>query len=406
MPERTLVLFDDAVARDFRPFTLTRPAGELIFGAFLQRHRAERVLGLRCVGHLAAPHLAEFDEPGAVRVLAPPVLAADAAVLYLSSRAVPAWDAELPSQSPAVLTIGGEPCGWLVPPGSQPTPEFLEDPANAAPGDVATHELGGRLLRNVWELVSLSEEQLGIDIRAIAPPARAPAPPAGVHVVGDEPLVVGRNVRIDPHVVLDTRHGPIWLDNGSVVQAFSQLCGPSWVGPGSVVLGGQVEGAAIGPVCKVHGQVEASVFLGYTNKAHEGFIGHAYLGRWVNLGAMTTNSDLKNNYRPVDIWTPGGMRDTGEIKMGCFVGDHVKTGIGMLINTGTVIGAGSMLYGAALAPKHVPAFSWGTGEELVAYDLEKFLAGAAAAMGRRGIALTGSERAQLATAWKLERGEV
>ncbi len=403
MAERALVLFDDAVAADFQPFTLTRPAGELLFGAFLQRHRAERVLRTRCIGHLAGEHLAAFDEPGAVRVLAPPVVARAAAVVYLSARAVPAWSAALPTVGPAVLTIGGEPCGWVAPPGTAPPPEFLRSPASAAPENVARHELGGLLLRQLWELVSLSEAQLARDIEAVAPPARPPAPPAGVHVLGKAPLVVGRNVSIDPQVVLDTRHGPIWLDNGVVVHAFTHLCGPAYVGPGSVLLGGQVEGCTIGPLCKVHGQVEASVLLGYDNKAHDGFLGHAYLGRWVNLGAMTTNSDLKNNYRPVDIWTPSGMRGTGEIKMGCFIGDHVKTGIGTLINTGTVIGAGSMIYGSALPPRYVPAFSWGSGEELVTYELEKFLEGAAAAMARRQIALTEPERLQLTAAWKLER---
>ena len=118
---------------------------------------------------------------------------------------------------------------------------------------------------------------------------------------------------------------------------------------------------------------------------------------------MTTNSDLKNNYKPVEVWTPSGMADTGEVKLGCFIGDHVKTGIGTLINTGTVVGAGSMLYGAELPPRLVPPFSWGCGEELVAYDVAKFLEAAAAAMVRRDVAMSDPERRQLCAAWRVAR---
>ncbi|MEX0912377.1 MAG: hypothetical protein WD031_03025, partial [Gemmatimonadota bacterium] len=137
-------------------------------------------------------------------------------------------------------------------------------------------------------------------------------------------------------------------------------------------------------------------------KQHDGHMGHAYLGRWVNLGAETTNSDLKNNYGTIRVWTPDGERDTGEMKMGSLIGDHVKTGIGLLLNTGTVIGAGSNLYGAVMPPKYVPPFSWGTGSELAEYQLDKFLETAERAMGRRQVTLSPGVRAQLTRAW--ERG--
>jgi UDP-N-acetylglucosamine diphosphorylase / glucose-1-phosphate thymidylyltransferase / UDP-N-acetylgalactosamine diphosphorylase / glucosamine-1-phosphate N-acetyltransferase / galactosamine-1-phosphate N-acetyltransferase len=141
------------------------------------------------------------------------------------------------------------------------------------------------------------------------------------------------------------------------------------------------------------------------NKAHDGHIGHAYLGAWVNLGAFTTNSDLKNNYGTVRLWTPAGEADTGEIKMGCFLGDHVKTGIGLLLNTGTVVGAGSNLYGAEMPPRYVPPFSWGTGEDLSAYRADKFLDVAERAMARRKVEFAPGARAQLEAAWKRGRND-
>jgi len=362
---------------------------------------------VKCIGHLAAPHLADFDEPGAVRVLTPPIAARATSVLYLSSRAIPDWPARLapalPGAGPALLTVAGEPCGWLAPPGTEPPPGFLDDPARSAPGDVTTHELGGYLLGHVWELVTRLETQLARDIETLTPPRRPPVQAPGVHVLGDAPVVLGRGVHLEPQVVLDTRSGPIWLDDGVTVHPFTHLCGPLYVGPGGALLGDAIEGGAFGPRCKVHGQVEASVMLGYCNKAHAGFLGHAYLGRWVNLGAMTSNSDLKNNYKPVEVWTPSGTANTGVVKLGCFIGDHVKTGIGALLNTGTVVGAGSMLYGAELPPKLVPPFSWGCGEQLAPYDLDKFIEAAAAAMARRDIVMSDPERRQLRAAWRLGR---
>jgi hypothetical protein len=157
-------------------------------------------------------------------------------------------------------------------------------------------------------------------------------------------------------------------------------------------------------VCIVRGELADSVLLGFVNKAHDGYIGHALLGRWVNLGAFTTNSDLKNNYRPVHVWTPDGDLDTGRLKVGCFIGDHVKTGIGTVLNTGTVIGAGSNVFGGLMPPVVVPPFSWGSGPDLRDHNLDKFLATAERAMGRRDQKLTPGVRAILEGAWAATAG--
>jgi UDP-N-acetylglucosamine diphosphorylase / glucose-1-phosphate thymidylyltransferase / UDP-N-acetylgalactosamine diphosphorylase / glucosamine-1-phosphate N-acetyltransferase / galactosamine-1-phosphate N-acetyltransferase len=215
--------------------------------------------------------------------------------------------------------------------------------------------------------------------------------------------VLGEGVKVEPGVVLDTRGGPIRLDDGAQVRAFTRLAGPAYVGPRSSLLGGPVEAISLGPVCRIRGEFAESVALGYTNKQHDGHMGHAYLGRWVNLGAETTNSDLKNNYGTIRIWTPAGDADTGVIKLGCLLGDHAKTGIGLLLNTGTVVGAGSNLFGAAMPPKFVPPFSWGTGSELTEYRADKFLQVAERAMGRRDVVLSAGMREVLQRAWDRSR---
>jgi UDP-N-acetylglucosamine diphosphorylase/glucosamine-1-phosphate N-acetyltransferase len=404
----SLVLFDDAVAARWEPFALTRPGGELVFGTMTLRARAERVFGARCVAQLAADHLQGFAEGDAPPVLRYDDAPAEGERLFLSSRAVPAWGSgetwrERRGGAGTVL-IGDEVVGWFAPAGTPaPGADFFASP----PGNIdrtGAVVLPGRTVGPVWELMSLTPAQIADDVAALFPGASTELPP-GAHAFGEHPVVLGAGATVEPGVVFDTTAGPVWLDEGSHVRAFSRVAGPVYLGRGSTILGGTVEQSSIGPVCKIRGEFAESVALGWVNKAHDGHIGHAYLGAWVNLGAETTNSDLKNNYSSVRLWTPDGEADTGEMKMGCFLGDHVKTGIGLLLNTGTVVGAGSNLYGAAMPPKYVPPFSWGTGEELSAYRVDRFLQVAERAMDRRKVALSDGARRQLEGAWQRARGE-
>jgi UDP-N-acetylglucosamine diphosphorylase / glucose-1-phosphate thymidylyltransferase / UDP-N-acetylgalactosamine diphosphorylase / glucosamine-1-phosphate N-acetyltransferase / galactosamine-1-phosphate N-acetyltransferase len=406
MSPHTLILFDDENARSWEPFALTRPVGELFFGTMTLRARAERALSARCAGHLGAAHLRGFEEAGAPPVLdAPPPAgagSAGSATVFLLSRFVPRFGQEEVAQGwvEGPILAGGAVVGWYAPEGAAaPSDEWLLRPTGEGDG---SNRLEGDLLERVWELIPRNPARIRDDIDALHPSPAEPDLPAGAFRLGDHPLIVGEGARIEPGTVLDTSGGPIWLDSGSTVRAFSRLAGPAYIGTGSIVLGGSVEAVSVGPVCRVRGELAESVCVGYVNKQHDGHMGHAYLGRWVNLGAETTNSDLKNNYGSIRIWTPEGDVDTGEIKMGSLIGDHVKTGIGLLLNTGTVIGAGSNLYGAAMPPKFVPPFSWGTGEDLVEFRLDKFLEVAERAMSRRDIHLSPAQREQLSHAW--ERG--
>ncbi|MDR0787993.1 MAG: hypothetical protein LBG44_09030 [Gemmatimonadota bacterium] len=402
----TIVLFDDRTARGWEPFALTRPAGELLFGTLTFRARHESVFQGRCLGHLGADHLTGFAEEGAPPVLPSPPASSDSPRVYLLSRFIPDFDAALPdriSEAGPLVTGSGAAIGWYDPRGNHPPdPEFIFDLNLQGRSPVGT--LPGRVIENVWDLVSLNPDQITLDILHFASLRKNDTSlPAGVFHWGDHPLLIDPEATVEPGSAFDTSAGPIWLDRGSHVRAFSRVAGPVYLGPGSTILGGPVEASTIGPVCRVRGELAESVALGYVNKQHDGHIGHAYLGRWVNLGAETTNSDLKNNYGTIRLWTPDGERDTGAIKMGSLIGDHVKTGIGLLLNTGTVIGAGSNLYGSAMPPAFVPPFSWGTGTQLTEYRLDKFLEVAKMAMSRRKVELPESARQQLETAWKKGR---
>ncbi len=403
MARAGLVLFDDRKARDWEPFALTRPAGELLFGAMKLVERVERAFDLECIGYLTAEHLADFEEAGARRVINVEELPPDRDLIFWCARAAPTIGQQVPDTSGrTVYVIDGQPVGMRVPAGDRPDLAFLDSLTVETDVDRET-VVDGQVLEWIWDVLLESPEQVGRDLTADASAAPA-ALPHGAHKLGDHPVMLGHDVSIEPGVVFDAREGPIRIGDGVQVRSFTRLVGPALVGPRSRILGGSYEQISTGPYSYLRGEVAESVVLGYTNKAHDGHIGHGYLGRWVNLGAFTTNSDLKNNYGAVKVWTPNGLQDTGRMKMGSMIGDHVKTGIGLLLTTGIVIGAGANLYGTTMPPRYVEPFSWGEGSNLGEYRLAQFLDTAAKAMSRRGVELDDRGRRHLERCWRKGRG--
>ncbi len=401
---RRLHLFDDARARRWEPFALTRPAAELALGALRLWERATRAWDAEYGGHLAADHLVGFGEEDGPRALAADEVDRRAHRILMSSRAVARTaPRELPP-IPAELRIDGERVGWSLPPGTPlPPPGSLADPA-AAPRARTHLQLDGFVLEHVWDLVARTRAQLREDLegeaRLSSATVRSPPRPPGVHVLGDGLLSLGRGAVVEPGVWVDTGAGPVVLGEAVRVLGPARLEGPLFVARGSVVLGGRVSASFVGPMCRIRGDVEGSVLLGYDNKAHDGFLGHAYLGRWVNLGALTTNSDLRNDYREVRLHTGEGRVASGLVKLGCFLGDHVKTGIGTLLGTGAIVGAGCNLFGGRAPATHLPPFRWGAAAEAPIYRLDRFLDAAARTMKRREVELAPEMRAVLERAWR------
>jgi UDP-N-acetylglucosamine diphosphorylase/glucosamine-1-phosphate N-acetyltransferase len=397
-----LVLFHDDVALDWTPFVETRPVGELWFGTMTLRERAARALGADAAGYVGAPHLLGFDERDA-----PPVIEAAPSVgdrIFLCARAAverPAAPLRVQRGGLTTLRVGGRTAGWLVPADSPaPDPDGLRALSVRATGP--TIDLGGELLDRPWHLMASNAARIAADAAVCL---ESDAKPAGTHVVGAHRVILEEGAEIEPGVVLDVRAGPVWLARRARVEGPARLTGPLYIGSGTTIFGGPVGASSIGPVCKVRGEVTDSVLAGYCNKAHDGHLGHAVLGRWVNLGAGTINSDLKNTYSPIRMRLPRGEVDTGLLKVGSFIGDHVKTGIGTLLNTGTVIGAASNLFGGRMPPLYVPPFSWGAGEDLVEYEVDRFFATAEAAMRRRQVELTAGMRQVLQRASERGRSE-
>ena len=224
----------------------------------------------------------------------------------------------------------------------------------------------------------------------------------------EDRVYIGEGAEIHPYVVIDTRNGPVIVDRGTEVHPFTRIEGPSYIGPNCTLLGAKIrEGCSFGPVCRIGGEVEESIVQGYSNKYHDGFLGHAYVGEWVNLGALTTNSDLKNDYSTVQVYLKGKLVDTGELKVGSFIGDHTKTSIGTLLNTGTTIGIMCNIVGVgALPPKYVPPFSlFVNGKITKGLGFKALLETARTSMSRRKIELSAEEEHLLRAIYEATKEE-
>ncbi|MCS6867026.1 MAG: hypothetical protein RMJ56_06920, partial [Gemmataceae bacterium] len=188
----------------------------------------------------------------------------------------------------------------------------------------------------------------------------------------------------------DTTTGPVVIGDNAVVTAFSRLEGPCFIGSGSHLLSAKVRGGtSIGPHCRIGGEVEASIVLGYTNKYHDGFLGHSYVGEWVNLAAGTSTGDLRCDYGPIRVGMEGDEINTGRTKLGSLIGDHVKTGLGVLLNCGTTIGIfAQVLPSGQFAPRSIPSFHRVGPEGIRELDGDRLLATAEVVMRRRGRELT------------------
>jgi len=222
----------------------------------------------------------------------------------------------------------------------------------------------GNMLKEDYQLVFVEEDNfIQID--------------PGVTAINPYNIWIGEGAELKHGVILDATDGPIVIDEKATIMHNAVIIGPAYIGKNSLVkVGSKIyHNTSIGPQCKVAGEIEGTIIQAYTNKQHDGYLGHSYIGEWVNIGADTNNSDLKNTYRPIKVWFfPQKEKvSTGNIFIGCFIGDHSKVGINCSINTGAVIGFGVNVYGKDLIADFIPSFSWGEAHSLLRYHLERFL---------------------------------
>lgn len=391
-----LAVFEDAHWRDLRPLTDVLPTPALAFGAsnLTERWKAATRWPLAAI---VAREDALAAWPGAPNPDARP--GADDEILAVNAAALPGGWVErvLATPGPARFESEGRIAAIRAPfamlaPGFTRAAEFS---ALAQALAAASIPVEARMLAYPWKLIEWNAEAIAGDLGDSPAEIRGEVHPLAV-LLEPQRISVAPGARIDPLAVLDARNGPIRIEAGAIVLSHTVVAGPCVVGRGTQLLGGFIGRSTFGPECRVAGEVEECVWQGYANKRHHGFLGHSVVGEWVNLGALTTNSDLKNNYGPVRVWVDGREIDSGNPKVGALIGAHVKTGIGTLIPTGGSIGVGSNLFGGGrFAPKRVPAFAWWDGERVVEHRLEAFLETARIAASRRGRTLTSAEQAMI-----------
>ena len=397
------VLFDrsESLRGNFYPLSLSRPVWELRVGFESLGKKLVAKLGAEDVACFVPDYMAAaYREQRGWPVNDPATLAGED-LLIVDGR-VKADSFDVAATGPSEVGVDGEgnvlyariASGDMGGLGA----EGIDELVAAAKAKLPNVSVSLPVWTYTWDLVLANPDEIAADFKAAGRSGVEGEVEQPHSVRGSEQDVyIARGAVIHPMVVIDAENGPVYIDRDVEVHPFSRIEGPCYIGPGSILLGAKCrEGNSIGPVCRIGGEVEESIIHGYSNKYHDGFLGHAYVGEWVNLGAMTTNSDLKNDYSNVSV-TLGHRRtvDTGSTKVGSLIGDHVKTSIGTLLNTGSYVGpmALVMATGEPL-PKFIPSFAWFLkGHVTKGFGRAKLYETAQAVLSRRGRQWTDAQQA-------------
>lgn len=417
-----LIVYEDDKISNLYPLTLTRPVFELRCGVFTLREKLERKL-LKfaktkkgaCWGRKnfeiwlhTRPYLSKLFPNGVVdwknlkdRYKWVTLINGRALVnMDLLKDFDPSWEgryvckgttvvANISSNRIAKLNIDQAPIGEEV---------FA---------DMDEAEIEANLITYPWDLIKLNGHEIDLDFDLIRDRQPRTKLPRSAHLLGKQRISIGKNAEIGAGVVIDAREGAVNIGENAIIMANACLKGPLHIGRNSIIkMGACIYGeTSIGDVCKVGGEVAESIIQGYSNKQHEGFLGHSYLGSWVNIGAGSNTSDMKNNYSTVRLRIDGKDVDSGETFVGLFMGDHSKCGIGTVFNTGTIVGVCCNIFGAGYPPKYIPSFCWGGNGVFQEYKLDKALAVARRAMQRRNQDLSDSEENILRRVFQITSNE-
>ncbi|MBI5214886.1 MAG: GlmU family protein [Ignavibacteriae bacterium] len=259
--------------------------------------------------------------------------------------------------------------------------------------DFLQEQIGCNVIRFPWELVQHNAEQIEKDfllLKRKTKKAIAGNIYNGAHLLNQKNILVGSGAVIKPGVVLDAEHGPIIIEKNVTIMPNAVIAGPAFIGEGSQIkIGAKIyPGTSIGRECRIGGEVTRSIFQSYSNKAHDGFVGDSYIGSWVNLGADTNTSNLKNTYGNVNVFINGDEFNSGSQFVGLTMGDHSKSGINVMFNTGSVVGTSCNIFGADFPQKFLPSYSWGSSGSFTTFDIEKSIEIARRMMSRRGITMS------------------
>lgn len=404
-----LCIFEDEKVRHLLPLSATRPVYDLRIGLRTRCGELERDLEADHLFLHSREYLAEWTarEYDALTNRIPSGLG----VLFINGRAIP--DDQQIHKIKSLADATG------------PTGLFQEDdliaawlpslPENFEPGDyIGPHTFGDiesiaisevRMLDRLWDLIVNLPGHLDSEFQKETKGYNIFERPGvdlsdSANLVNGEQIYIGSGSTIRAGAVINATEGPVYIDEGVTIFENAVVRGPAFIGKDSQVrVGANLKRLSVGPVCKIGGEVHDTVIHSYSSKVHDGFLGHSYIGRWCNLGAGTCNSNLRNDYKSVNLYNvaSGEYEDSGLQFLGLFLGDHSKSSIASTFNTGTVAGVSCNLFGSGFHARHIPSFRWGSPpDNYDPYLFDKAKQVARAVMARRGHDFTAVDESVLA----------
>jgi UDP-N-acetylglucosamine diphosphorylase/glucosamine-1-phosphate N-acetyltransferase len=385
-------IYEDRKVCNLEPLTLTRPAFELWCGASTLLHKQLHYFGATSATLLVRTQLTELCRLGhpraAVNTLEGAGRRVEPAIMINARWLAPAPTTPMP-RAPALGVVDNQLAYALLPafPETLMTSgRQLSDWLAVNRSRLPVYQAGGKMIEHPWDLVEKNASTLQTDFVQLAGKRESRVGWPGLFTIGPrERLLIDPTAIIEPLVTIDVSHGPVIIDGGALVRSFSRIQGPCYIGRDTQVRGASVCDSTIGPMCRIGGEIEESIIQGFSNKCHDGFLGHSYVGSWVNLGAGTQVSDLRNDYGSIPVTINRLDIDTGLNKVGVFMGDHTKTSIHTSINSGTTVGAFcQLLVSGCLLPKSIPSFHrFGLGRLKFRTDVGRMLDTARIVMERR-----------------------
>ncbi|WP_306353893.1 GlmU family protein [Flavobacterium sp. '19STA2R22 D10 B1'] len=375
------ILFDGTVRNALLPFTFTRPVADIRVGILTIREKWEKHLGTTTTTLTEEYLMDKF-----------PMVEMEENIMINASF--------LPNNVLSELVSGLEP-NQAIFYKEEVIAFYTQDTQEEV--DFDTYEVIEYTedcirIEHTWDIFAKNDAALREDFELITEDRKSQPIPKSINVIGAENIFIEEGAKLE-FVTLNASTGPIYIGKDTEIMEGSIIRGPFALCDGAVVkMGAKIYGATtVGPQCRVGGEVSNSVMFSYSNKGHDGFLGNSVLGEWCNLGADTNNSNLKNNYEEVKLWSyeTENFAKTGLQFCGLMMGDHSKCGINTMFNTGTVIGVSTNIFGSGLPRNFVPSFSWGGASGFTTYLTKKAFETAKIVMSRRNIDFTEQDAAIL-----------
>ncbi len=395
-----IIVFEDACYTNLLPLVYSRPVFKLRCGFDALLHKTEAAFGQQVDAAVVRPELREaFHQRDERPVIGVDARLADEDQLWINGRALITEPFEMPvgsavwrGDSLLAARVHAADGARMMEAVLQSGPALRDALAHCTDADIPAD--AARIIDYPWQLVHAAPGEIIRGFSKIQPRHDGAVYP-GAHLLNDSGIHIGAGSRILPGVVLNAEAGPIYIGETVVIQPNAVITGPCYIGDHCTIQAGANirEGTSIGMWSKIGGEVEATIIHGYSNKQHDGFIGHSYVGEWVNLGADTVTSDLKNTYGTVKVPINGRDVESGEMFVGAVIGDHAKTGINVALPTGCVIGYAANIFVSRQPPKFVPSFSWLTDDKTERHDPHRALAVAHKVVARRKRSLNAAEAA-------------